>query len=818
MAEKEIYNVQPQEKTGLLLDLRSGPESNNILVIKNYESRKPYLISKGKYTYGLTRPITQEDWNISGGGKSFNTLFPKEIGKYTTNAGVLLDPDIYDSYNTYCLFSRTLLEKCGIGFILSDWLFKDTDGKVKIKFKPKYLKKWFYDDNGNLPSDIGFDNTDLDENKEYIVDDIYSTRYLFKETFPLTIEGSTSYEIQQTLSTKVNYDDSYGLLRNESFPQNAFDYGGVWYLNNVDYYDHTLRTFNLYETPHDGSYASVLVKFKPEYYWRLLVSRLFPGTPLLTFNRANGYGKPNDPANTIDSIDKVIKDYPQKKQEKIKFVFFNFNSANHNGANAENAAAMDNFKNCFLFALLDPDRIKTNDTYNPTLNDMWNKFESMNPQTYDLMSYWDEQTPPNLWIVEESNGCNVYDGSIAVNAYTDNKFIFNNAYWSDGSPIIMQAVVSRIKNILSDISNINSQTIWQKADYTNISYESISYDNEEYVESPQTQLNNFFENIDELGLQTPSQYYSTHDIEIDEDMKDPLAETNDVTTRVWFWLDTLKNWCMYTKNDAGYLYLQCWDGLGGWDRVETIVWAGDNTKKIKYHYLPDFFKEHYVYPNIGSHHGRVPLRTLSNGIAHMYYNSIILTKETKLINYNDNFQSKHNSTIYYEKETVNNNYNNNNAYANWKYGGIKTQDGRDVIVDENRTFAYSVDTQYNPCLIKLLNGDVALVHVMYIEGNSQQNTPFIITPDHANKKCKEIFGDGSDKTIENDWKRIHHDFDWTEEKTSKIVTDPDQLITGAPNLTRMAGSSTINSIKLFANRPNPTTNNLPGDDFVERWK
>ena len=160
-----------------------------------------------------------------------------------------------------------------------------------------------------------------------------------------------------------------------------------------------------------------------------------------------------------------------------------------------------------------------------------------------------------------------------------------------------------------------------------------------------------------------------------------------------------------------------------------------------------------------------------------------------------------------------------NQMANIDGGGTELKNGHHISqADENMKYAFSIDTQYNPCLIKLINGDIALVHVMLIEGTSQQDCHYIITPDLANKKCKEIFGDGSDKTIENDWKRIHHDFDWTEEKASKILTDPDQLITGAPNLTRMAGSSTINSIKFFANRPNPTTNNLPGDDFVERWK
>jgi hypothetical protein len=194
----------------------------------------------------------------------------------------------------------------------------------------------------------------------------------------------------------------------------------------------------------------------------------------------------------------------------------------------------------------------------------------------------------------------------------------------------------------------------------------------------------------------------------------------------------------------------------------------------------------------------------------MLYDSLILTKETLIKNYTDKFMNKHSSTLYPNKDF--------NEFANKDVAdNSKTNNGVSISKDSNRVYSFSIDTQYNPCLIKLLSGDIAMLYTMYVDGNSQQTGHFIITADIANQKCKEMFGDGSDKTIDKDWNKVYHDSDKTEEITSTIITDPAQKITGSPNLTRINGSNKINIIKLLANRPNPTTDNLPAEDFVERW-
>ena len=59
--------------------------------------------------------------------------------------------------------------------------------------------------------------------------------------------------------------------------------------------------------------------------------------------------------------------------------------------------------------------------------------------------------------------------------------------------------------------------------------------------------------------------------------------------------------------------------------------------------------------------------------------------------------------------------------------------------------------------------------------------------------------------------------DFTEEKSSNIYNSDDDTIYGAASLTLNVAEKEINSIKLEANRPNPTTNNKDLQDYIERW-
>ena len=757
----ERYNVQDDEQ-GRLFDLRNTDEFTSPLRIKEYPTANVDLIVNeysnqiiapnqgyysalvySNYIYGLDCSFSQIT-NSTG-----NYLY--HHAKSSKNSQVLTDK------KGYCLFSKKILFEYGIGFILSDWLFKDTDGKVKVKFNPNYLFYWYHDTNNNPFSaeELGQELYNKIVNPTDVIDDeIYSFANCFTYYF---------YTDNQNIALLYGPETSIeGRLKNYAVWSYNPTSWGCSFINDAEYY-------------------------------KFLNSRIYIGTNLY---KADNYSQAN-----------AIITHPTVKSTEFRCVLYNI-SPNRVTGQGENPAPVgadlkNNCVNSFLIYSFD----YVHSLFH-TIEEFWSYFEQTNPLKYDLIAQWTINEPYRLYFSEGSTGHNEYKPGNADTSFQDYVFL-KQAHWNDGSDIIKEKLAVEITGIVDDIVVDESKLDWYRKTNIEKSFSRIDYDIKVTEEpNPNQELTDFF-NSGLEGYQTPSQYYASHNIEVDDGINDPLSDDKNIATRIWFWLDTLKNWCMYTRNDHGYLYLQCWDGLGNWDRVETIVWAPDWEKKIKYHYLPDFFREHVRYPGEGSHAAWTPIR-IGSDIGRMYYDSIILTKDTKLYNYNNNFQSMHNSKLYPQP--------NWNQMANTSFEESKTVNNHTVPRYEDIQYALSIDTQYNPCIIKLINGDVALVHVMLIEGNSQNGTHYIITPDLANKKCKEIFGDGSDKTIENDWKRIHHDFDWTEEKASKIVTDPNQLITGAPNLTRMAGSSTINSIKFFANRPNPTTNNLPGDDFVERWK
>ena len=83
-------------------------------------------------------------------------------------------------------------------------------------------------------------------------------------------------------------------------------------------------------------------------------------------------------------------------------------------------------------------------------------------------------------------------------------------------------------------------------------------------------------------------------------------------------------------------------------------------------------------------------------------------------------------------------------------------------------------------------------------------------------ECRDIFGDGSDKTIFKDWKR-YNIVNSTDEVATDIKFGSEETIYGATSITQSYGNYKINNIKFYANRPNPTTTNRDIQDYLERW-
>lgn len=319
-------------------------------------------------------------------------------------------------------------------------------------------------------------------------------------------------------------------------------------------------------------------------------------------------------------------------------------------------------------------------------------------------------------------------------------------------------------------------------------------------------------------FKTPSEYYAlnTSISESTPNIENAFSSQID-EQQTWFWLDTIKNWCAYV-NENNTLALMCWNGIDGWDRVQNIVaLANDvNSMMLKYLYSPIFFTTGIAFPNNNYIGNYVPIRYTNGAIAMIYYQTIVLNEDTKIITYNDKFQNLHDTKIYQNGER--------NEIANTDIGlssSSTTLSNEPIKIDEKRPAVFAVPTQYCPVLFKQSNGHIAISIIYHLEcngyGSTAETNPMQqISAQEANNRCRNIFGDGSDKTILKDWKHYFNN-DATEEIATSIYSNSDEAIYGVPSLTLNVATKEVNKIEIFANRPTPGSNNKYGDDFAERW-
>lgn len=315
---------------------------------------------------------------------------------------------------------------------------------------------------------------------------------------------------------------------------------------------------------------------------------------------------------------------------------------------------------------------------------------------------------------------------------------------------------------------------------------------------------------------TPSEWYSENLQVIDDE---PEAQD-------WFWLDTLGNWCKYQIGtyDHTTADLYVWNGLGDWDRLYDIMFyyqIGDNYQLIKkYLYSNEFFKQGPMYSYAFDRICYVPIKNALGADGQMRYASLILTKDSKSILYKTKMNMDY-ANVYHNADY--------NSYARANYGeASQTQkERRDVERDPNRKYAIGSETQPVPCLIRGANGNLSIMYTFVVQTNGPVHGNFrnivnTINEDgtedvsELNRKCKTIFGDGSDKTIEKDWKRYIVK-ETSEEFKSEIKNISEETLYNSASLNTIKAGSIMTPISINAMRPNPSTNNKNISDYLERW-
>ena len=726
--DEHVYTIQEDENSKLW-DLRTTGELTIPFRIGQLTDDCS-LINSYKYLYGLT--VDTVTWDNT----FWDTWYEKQ--KTAHNSFLLVDTNLEP------LFCYEVLKTYGIGFILSDWIKVDSNGKLKVHFEPSYVKNW-------LPASAP--TTVIDS---YTVYSIGQIKY-----------GTTNTQIPE-LNQYYKEDPSsdaitYSKINGESWVKENF-----WGYRNA--------------TDKDNRFTNLI---SDEDYRKVMLGRQYMGAEMYAFNPTEG------------QITSPFKVTAEVGSDNINFI--TFYPMTEMGA-----------RELLFYRVQAPTSVIDSISSDTTLH------------KYNLeMCLWQEDIL--YWIYGNAAATpNSYNAINQNTRYVDNECIAQVTDSNGETPIKRELKYTKFSVNMEDVgpttpidgSGKSSYNTFQRYSFlTNILQETHTVGT---TPTPEELLEEELEE-NPLKYQTPSEYYSKN---VTTNSKANIEDAfNDLVgdDRNWFWLDTIKNWCIYVLYESR-LELMCWNGIDGWDRVYDIMVMKNSVNLYslaqKYFYSQYFFEEGVAFPN--DRWGCfVPIRYPNGVVGQVYYRSLILKQDTTTKNYNNKFQNLHDTKIYQTGER--------NTYSNAGIGvaGRSTNGGHPIHVDENTRAVFGVPTQYCPVVLKNANGLMSIMYCFYLPTNGYGATDpeftwNIISPRDANERCRDIFGAGDEKTIDKDWKR-YFNVNFVEEQQTNIRGTGDETIYGAASLTLNVISRKINNIKLTANRPNPSTNSKDIQDYLERW-
>lgn len=667
--------------------------------------------------------------------------------------------------NRNFLFSKTLLTEHGIGFILASWVVYDSD-KIKIRFNEKWLSNWY-----DSPAD-----------NEITIDpqnDVYSWGPVINNQF---IDNNVlRYLIPELRFSNDNeFVNNYPIENERGSMKYHTDIGGMEYSNLAP------------------------TKISDDNWKKYLLSRKYPGKPLYAYEWDN---VTNDVTGVISHVTLNLTNHEFIIPYKIYFA-----------PSSAYGGFIYNFFRCKL-----------------NLTDFNENFNNTGATPFEIFAQFIKNEEKKTFVYYHS-GEDIEPLSFnePIGTHNDVNSLKQIVDSNGVTDIEVVAKYTLISTFLDDVNpyekipgDTNSKFTYTKVFRANSNSKQYIPMSKVYTTTPPVEeVLDLKLNDTTIKWQTPSEYYSTRSINSSlTDIEDPL-QTAALESKNWFWLETIKNWCIYfyspvSSSGGCYLHLCCWNGVDGWDDLVDIMdlkYQGNyNTLASKYLYSHNFFNEGAsIEWNVYS-----PIRYFDGSILPIYYRTLYLTKDTIEYNYNNNFQNMHDTKIYQTGER--NSFSNVGIGVDPDTSGPKkTASNKIITVDESRKAIHAVMNQYCPVVTKQTNGNLAIYFVYKLAGNGNaiQNNSFnfareIMSLDDVNSRCRDIFGSGDDKTMK-DWKR-YNVTNTDEENPSDIRENTDDTIYGAANLTLNVAESKINSISLIANRPNPTTNNTDLQDYLERW-
>lgn len=688
----------------------------------------------------------------------------EDIGSFDIEKETKNDGFLLDKNGNF-LFSKTLLTGHGIGFILASWVVYDGN-KIQIRFNRKWLKNWY---NNPTDSEITIDPQN----------DVYSWGPVINNPINYQTNPVTYLIPALRFNNELNFVNSYPIENERGSIKYNTTFGGMTYVNQVP------------------------AKITDDNWKKYLLGRRYPGKPLYAYEWDS-----NDITGNLSQVTIDLTNHEFIIPYKIYF-------------------STSSFFGGFIYNFF---RCKIDDAY---INDFSYYLNKTGATPFEIFAQFDTNEENKTFVYYHSGEgiepLSFNDPSGTRKDVNSLKQIVDSNGVTDIEVVEKYTLISTFLDDLNPYEKIpgdtNSKYTYTKvfrANNHNNTYIPISkiYKTTPPVEELlETKLND-----PTIKWQTPTEYYASRSTNaLKTNIEDPFAPISG-ESKTWFWLETIKNWCIYVDYAVSGQYgnllkLYCWNGIDGWDCLADIMdlknQGNFNKLATKYLYSYNFFTEGAAIEwNVYN-----TIRYFDGSIIPLYYRTLYLTRDTIELNYNSNFQNMHDTKIYQtgERSTI-----SNVLLGVDSMPPVLTESLKAIPVDYTRKAIHAIMNQYCPVVTKLTNGNFGLYFVYKLAGNGNLTTTDItkspreiISCNDVNSRCQDIFGSGDDKTMK-DWKR-YNVTNTDEENPSDIRKNSDDTIYGAANLTLNNADSKINSISLIANRPNPTTNNTDLQDYLERW-
>lgn len=673
----------------------------------------------------------------------------------------------YQSNDTqqYALYSPELLETYGIGFIRSDWIIYDKDGNLRVEFWPEKASNLLFDKTGNKTLETATGNYEHSASNP-----LYGCIKSFR-----TAKGVIEVGISDTdeLANEAIFVNTQENVRN--------------LLQNRASICRCYKMFKFQST--SGGKSSVLLNSKPLY--------IKTDGKMIHYCKAeynNDYAKLND----------VTKSHVTKKDQQLAFRLAKL----ANMGKVENDA--DEIQNlCVWFY---------NDTYKM-------------PQLYYVDDY------------RSYNSAVTYATSVLTSGSTEyypplGTCVSNVVPYMDeeNQPLLQY---ERWKNVLQFIYSDANRTVWTGA--PNSYYYDPSQNNRTIVKGTSkiyTKISKYSpadenaeENVEKVleedGWMTPNDYYNTKvntsNVDTGSLGYTRASIATDEIKGKWFWVDEIKNWCVWRRTNRSSIHLYVWNGRNGWDKLEDIVnaWLKFDWQTLKriYFYNPSVISIGMFSDNFSSMATTYYDKEWKPALmAVNSYHTIILKRDTSISTYDsETFQNIHSSSVMYV-DINSDEHMGVTIPGNYDYGGKTSKIGK----VKQGYGAIVMPVVGCPCVVRNTNGQLNLMYVNKLDGNFTNNddtNEALYFKDegiiYLNSVCQTYFGKGDEFNIK-DWKKFTKK-DNTEEKASKMYSNDEESLYGVPQLINSEAEKINMKMTMTSPRPNIGTKSVNNEDYILRW-